>query len=100
MEYIVELSKIVGALGIIFGVVIGFVRWLSKQENQSEDIERLSKHQGEDINTVQQELCVVNYAILACLDALMQKGYDGKVSQAHERLQKHINQKAHGQEGR
>lgn len=100
MEYIVELSKIVGALGIIFGVVIGFVRWLSKQEKQSEDIERLSKHHGEDINTVQQELCVVNYAILACLDALMQKGYDGKVSQAHERLQKHINQKAHGQEGR
>ena len=70
-------------------------RW----EKQSEDIKELKEHHNDDLKNVQEELCVVNYAVLASLDALIQNGYNGKVTEAHDKLQKHINKKAHGQEG-
>ena len=98
-EWIITLSKIAGALGVIFGMVIAFVKWLSKQEKQSVDIERLREHHDDDLKSVQEELCVVNYAVLASLDALMQRGYGGNVAEAHGKLQKHINNKAHKQKG-
>ncbi len=98
IETIIEVSKLIGALGIIFGVIIAFVKWLSKQEKQSEDIEMLKAHHDTDLKSVQEELCVVNYAVLASLDALMQRGYGGNVAEAHGKLQKHINNKAHKQE--
>ena len=96
-ETIIEISKVIGALGIIFGVIFGFTKWLSKQEKQSVDIEELHQQHEDDIKEVQQELCVVNYAVLAALDALKQQGYNGGVSEARDRLEKHINKKAHGQ---
>ena len=98
-ETIIEISKVIGALGVILGVVITFVKWLSKQEKQTEDIKELKEHHDEDLKMVQEELCVVNYAVLASLDALIQDGYNGKVTEAHDKLQKHINKKAHGQDG-
>ncbi len=98
-EWILTISKIVGALGIILGVVIAFVRWLSKQEKQSTDIEELHKRHDDDLMAVQDELCVVNYAVLAALDALIQRGYGGNVAEAHIKLQKHINNKAHKHKG-
>ena len=99
IDSIIMLSKVIGALGVILGVVIAFVRWLSKQEKQTEDIKELQVHHDEDLKYVQEELCVVNYAVLASLDALIQSGYNGKVTEAHDKLQKHINKKAHGQDG-
>ena len=99
IESIITLSKVIGALGVILGVIITFVKWLSKQEKQSVDIEGLEKKHNEDLKHVQEELCVVNYAVLASLDALIQKGFNGKVTEAHDKLQKHINKKAHGQDG-
>ena len=99
MEIVIEISKIIGALGIIFGVIVGFVKWLDKQEKQSTDIEKLKNVHDEDLKSVQEELCVVNYAVLASLDALIQRGYGGNVAEAHLKLQKHINNNAHKHKG-
>lgn len=99
VESVIELSKLIGALGVILGVIIAFFKWLAKQEKQTSDIKALQEHHDEDLKTVQEELCVVNYAVLASLDALIQSGYNGKVTEAHDKLQKHINKKAHGQDG-
>ncbi len=98
-ETVVEISKFIGAVGIILGALAALFKWLSKQERQSTDIERLRKMHDEDLKGVQEELCVLNYAVLASLDALMQRGYGGNVAEAHVKLQKHINNKAHKQKG-
>ena len=97
--YIITASKIIGALGIIFGVVIAVVKWFARQEKQSTDIEKLREIHDADLKSVQEELCIVNYAVLASLDALVQRGYGGNVAEAHVKLQKHINNKAHRQKG-
>ena len=98
-EYIISVSKIIGALGIILGVVIAVFKWFARQEKQSCDIDKLREIHDADLKSVQEELCIVNYAVLASLDALMQRGYGGNVAEAHVKLQKHINNKAHRQKG-
>ena len=98
-EYIITVSKIIGALGVILGVIIAVFRWFSRQEKQSTDIEKLREIHDADLKSVQEELCIVNYAVLASLDALVQRGYGGNVAEAHVKLQKHINNKAHRQKG-
>jgi hypothetical protein len=98
-EYIITVSKIIGALGVILGVIIAAFRWFARQEKQSCDIDRLHEIHDADLKSVQEELCIVNYAVLASLDALMQRGYGGNVAEAHVKLQKHINNKAHRQKG-
>lgn len=99
VDTLITASKVIGALGVIAGVIIAFFKWLAKQEKQTTDIKELKEHHDEDLKNVQEELCVVNYAVLASLDALMQRGFNGKVTEAHDKLQKHINKKAHGQDG-
>ena len=94
-ETIIEVSKLAGAAGVIFGTVLCFVRWFDKQEKQSGDIQKLENMHNEDLKSVQEELCVLNHAVLASLDALVQRGYGGKVTEAQERLQKHLNKNAH-----
>ncbi len=97
-ETIIELSKLIGALGVILGVIIAVTKWFSKQEKQSVDIGELHEQHDKDLRDVQDELCVLNYAVLAALDALKQQGYNGGVTEARDKLEKHINQKAHRQE--
>ena len=98
-ESVITISKIIGALGIIIGVFAALFRWLARQEKQSSDIEKLHEMHDADLKSVQEELCIVNYAVLASLDALVQRGYGGNVAEAHVKLQKHINNKAHRQKG-
>ena len=101
METIIEILKnaaaLIGAAGVIIGAVYAFAKWFIKQDNQSVDISELKKHHDSDMRDVQEELCVVNYAVLAALDALKQQGYNGGVTDARDKLEKHINQKAHRQ---
>ena len=92
---IIEASKFIGAVGVIAGVIFAFCKWVLKQDKQSTDIKELQEHHDSDLKEVREELCVVNYAVLAALDALKQQGYNGGVTDARDRLEKHINQKAH-----
>ena len=95
-EIIIEIGKIIGAVGVIAGVVFAFVKWILKQDKQSKDIKDLRENHDEDLKDIQEELCVLNYAVLAALDALKQQGYNGGVTDARDKLEKHINNKAHG----
>ncbi len=92
---IIEISKAIGALGVIFGLIFCIVRWFDRQEKHTTDIKKLEAVHNSDLKSVQEELCILNYAVLASLDALMQRGYGGKVTEAHDKLQKHLNQSAH-----
>lgn len=96
-EIIIEASKVIGAIGVISGMIFAFVKWILKQDRQSVDITGLREGHEMDLTEVREELCIVNYAVLAALDALKQQGYNGKVTEAHDKLEKHINKKAHGQ---
>lgn len=57
----------------------------------------MRKKQSDDMKEMQDELCLISYAMLACLDGLKQQGCNGAVTEAHNKLEKHLNQRAHDQ---
>lgn len=92
---IIEIGKIIGALGVIAGVVIAVIKWFQKQEKQTSDIAELRETHTSDIGLIQDELCVLTFGVLATLDGLKQQGCNGNVTKAYEMLEKHLNKKAH-----
>ena len=68
------------------------------QEKQTKDIEKLREQEKTDIEDMQDELCLLTYAVLACLKGLKEQGCNGPVTEAIGKVEKHINQKAHRQE--
>lgn len=108
VEVIIKISALIGAVIAIWGVVYGIIKWFQKQDQQTTDIDELKKLHKEDMKkvlnkeatdmqSVKDELCVLNYAVLATLDGLKQLGANGNVTKAHNELEKHINKQAHGQ---
>ena len=105
---IIEFGKIVTAILAIGGLFFGILKWLDKQKKTSEKVTKLEAKEetdkkeiedrhDKDIKGIQSELCMLNYAVLAALDALCQQGYNGKVKEAQDKLSKHLNQQAHDQ---
>ena len=108
VDIIIKLAALIGAVGGIWAVVYAIIKWFQKQEKQStdiaalkelhkKDIEATQKKESEDLKAINDELCVLSYAMLAALDGLKQQGCNGEVTKAHDRLEKHLNQKAHDQ---
>lgn len=105
-DLIIKIAAVIGAFGAIFGVVCTVVKWFQKQEKQTSDIAELKKlhesdmeatrrKEAQDMQEIKDELCVLSYAMLASLDGLKQLHCNGNVTDAHQKLEKHLNQKAH-----
>jgi hypothetical protein len=96
-DTIIKIAAVLGAVIAIGTAAYGVIKWFQKQEKQSVDIEELRKKQAQDIKELKDEQCLISYAMLACLDGLKQLNCNGAVTEAHNKLEKHLNQRAHGQ---
>lgn len=83
-DTIITIAAVIGALGVIFGVVFAVYRWYLKQEKQDKDIAHIKK-----------EDTLIVFALSACLDGLQQLGANHTVPIAKDKLDKYINQRAH-----
>lgn len=83
-DTIITIAAVIGALGVVFGVVFAVYRWYLKQEKQDKDITR-----------IKEEDTLIVFALSACLDGLQQLGANHTVSIAKDKLDKYINQQAH-----
>ena len=86
IETINAVAKLIGSLAVIGGVLIAAYKFVERDKRQSKLIK--------DIQTEQTLLC---YGIKACLQGLAEQGCDGRVHDALDKLDKHLNQKAHGE---
>lgn len=104
----IVIGSMVDSFLTIGGLAMAIIKWILKQNKQSEDIEILREQHNEDIEeikkkeaegiqSIKDELCVISYTMLASLDGLMQLHCNGNVTKAHGRLEKHLNKQAHGQ---
>ena len=113
--------------GAVLTALVGFVtlgwklfKWINHQKEQDQEITNIKAQHKKDIDDlkaehtkdmaevkamhnkdtegIQEEQTVVVYGLLACLKGLAEQGCDGPVSEAIDRIEKHINKKAHGQE--
>ena len=96
---IITIAGVLGALITIGTVGYKIVKWCQQQDKQTKDIEELRKQDKENLKQLNDEMCLLTYAVLACLKGLKEQGCNGPVTEAIGKMEKHINQKAHGQEG-
>ena len=97
VDNIIEISKVIGALGGIGGFLILIYKFIQSPRDNATKIDELKKHHNADIADIKNELCVMNYALLATLDGLKQLNCNGNVTKAYNMLEKHLNKQAHDQ---
>ena len=91
MQITLTWQSLIGAAAIIgaFVALVSYLRrlfgWFERQEKQ--DLE---------IKAIKEEQTLLTYGVLACLKGLKEQGCDGPVTEAIDKIEKHINQRAHG----
>ena len=80
-------GSLLTAVVVIFSAIFAVYKWYLKQNQQDKEIERMKSEQ-----------CLLNSGILACLKGLKEQGCNGPVTEAIDKIQKHINKQAHDQE--
>jgi len=83
-ETIITASAVLTAMTAISAFIYKGVKWLQEQKRQTDEIKEIKDEQ-----------CMMTYAVFACLDGLKQLKCNGTVTEAHDKLQKYLNQKAH-----
>lgn len=85
-DLIIKAGAVLGAAVAIGTVIWRVIRWVQRQ-----------KQQDEDISMMKEELCLLTYGVLSCLKGLKEQGCNGPVTNAIEKIEKHMNQQAHDQ---
>ena len=81
---IITAASLLTALVAIFSVIFAIYRWYLRQNEQDKEIEKIKSEQ-----------CLLTSGILACLKGLQEQGCNGPVTEAVNKIEKHINQQAH-----
>ena len=95
---IVKLAEIIGACSVILGLILGVYKIYDKITDRLDALDRRVYELEKDNNRIKKENSLVIYALGACLDGLHQKGCNGKVTEALERITNYINDAAHDQD--
>ena len=86
-DTIIKAAAVIGALGVICGFVAAIVKFFSQQKAQSKEI-----------SEIRHEQTLLCYGIMACLKGLKEQGCNGPVTKALDKLERHLNVAAHGDE--
>lgn len=80
---------------ITAAAVIGAAVTIIKYYNKAHEwVERQNKQDAE-LRSVKEEQTLLTYGVLACLKGLQEKGCNGPVTDAINKIEKYLNQKAH-----
>lgn len=83
---LITAGAVIGALVAIIGYYNKIYKFVQQQ-----------KEQDKDIKGMKEEMTILTYGILACLKGLKEQGCDGAVTDAIDKTERFLNQKAHGQ---
>lgn len=94
-QTIITAGAVVGAIVALGTYVFKMVRWFDRQKKQDSDIKEIRQHHEDDMKTIKKEQSLLVYGILACLKGLKEQGCNGPVTEAINRIEKHLNETAH-----
>ena len=83
-QNLITLAAMAGAAAALIGYSSRLFTWFQRQKQQDQDIAGLKSEQ-----------CLLIYGVLACLKGLKEQGCNGPVSEAIQKIEKHLNQQAH-----
>lgn len=81
---IITAAAVIAALFAFCGYVFKTYDWVKKQNCQDAEIKAIKEEQQ-----------LLTYGILACLKGLKEQGCNGPVTEAINRIDKHLNERAH-----
>lgn len=84
---IITAASLLGAIITIIGSLFAVYRWYLKMNKNDSEIKKMKAEQ-----------CLITYGILAALKGLKEKGCNGPVTKAIDKIERHINLEAHDQE--
>lgn len=87
-QSIITGASLLSALAALGGVVVWWIRFIDRDKKQDAELKAIRKEQT--------LLC---YGMTACLRGLKEQGCDGPVTAALDKLEKHLNQAAHEEDG-
>ena len=82
---------------ITAAAVLAAIIAIFKYYNKVYDLVKHQKDQDSDIKTIKKEQTLIIYGVLACLKGMHEKGANGPVTEAIDKIEKHINLAAHDQ---
>ena len=94
-QTVITASAVIAAIVAIVANFAKIVRWVDKQKKQDEDIKALRDTHTADMDHMKQEQTLIVYGLLACLKGLKEQGCNGPVTEAIDKIEKHLNKRAH-----
>ena len=94
-QTVITAAAVLGAAGALIGALVKLVRWMDRQKQQDNEIKALRDTHNSDMDSMKQEQTLLVYGILACLKGLKEQGCNGPVTEAINKIERHLNQKAH-----
>ena len=84
-QTLITAAAVLTAVITLFGRYNKLYDWIKKQDEQDKEIKEMKEEQA-----------ILTYGILACLKGLKEQGCNGPVTEAINKIEKHLNEKAHG----
>ena len=84
VDAVIKAAALLTALGVIGGAAAWCIKFVQRQQRQDKEIAAIRKEQT-----------LICYGIKACLQGLKEQGCNGPVTEALNKLDKHLNQAAH-----
>ena len=97
-DTIITAAALIGALGVIGGTTAAIYKFYQKPAKLGKKLGDLQKTHDEDIRKINEEQCLATYGLLACLKGLKEQGCNGPVTEAINKIEKHLNKQAHDME--
>ena len=94
-QSVITAGAVTGALVALITYFSKVVRWVDKQGKQDKEIKDIRQHHEDDMKSIKEEQTLLVYGVLACLKGLSEQGCNGPVTEAINKLEKHLNEKAH-----
>ena len=83
-QTIVQAASVLTAAGTLGAAALWCMRFVQRQ-----------RRQDKELASIRREQTLICYGVLACLKGLKEQGCNGPVTEALDRLEKHLNQAAH-----
>ena len=105
-QSVITAGAVLAALTAIITLFVKVVHFIDRQKEQDGEIknnrEEREKEMAElriahdkDIAAIKTEQTLLTYGILACLKGLKEQGCNGPVTEAINKIEKHLNEEAH-----
>lgn len=80
---------------VTVSAVLAAIFSILRYYNQGYDWVKKQDQQEKEIKSIKEEQQLLTFGVLACLKGLQEQGCDGSVTEAIDKIEKHLNEKAH-----